>query len=137
MAEEKDKEEVDEDEEGEVVEYDLADAAIEQDLEEKQEEETVVEAKGRRRGAPWESVFSSTFADMVTKKRNALADATMELMTIVRHFVRSPRYKFDVIAKKIAATATQQLQREAGKRARAMVQEEDEGEVEEVQVSDE
>jgi hypothetical protein len=87
-------------------------------------------------GAPSESVFSST-TDMVTKKRNTLGDTTLEQMTIVRHFVRSPRYKFDVIAKKIAATATQQLQMEAGKRARAMVQEEDEGEREEVQVSDE
>jgi hypothetical protein len=44
-------------------------------------------------GTPSESVFSST-TDMVTKKRNALGDDTLEQMTIVRHFVRSPQYNF-------------------------------------------
>lgn len=48
-------------------------------------------------GAPSESVFSST-TDMVTKKRNSLSDKTLEQMTIVRHFVRSPRYSFEAMS---------------------------------------
>ena len=39
-------------------------------------------------------------------------------MTIVRHFVRSPRYKFADIVKKMADDA-KRVEREAGKRARA------------------
>jgi hypothetical protein len=73
-------------------------------------------------GAPSESVFSSTM-DMVTKKRNALGDDTLEQMTIVRHFVRSPRYNFANIVTKMAEDAKRQ-KREAGKRARAAQEEE-------------
>ncbi len=79
-------------------------------------------------GAPSESVFSAT-TDMVTKKRNCLGD-TLEQMTIVRHFVRSPRYKFDVLAKKMAADAKEQKKAKVGAQARAATLQE---EMEEVQ----
>ncbi len=69
-------------------------------------------------GAPSESVFSAT-TDMVTKKRNCLGDDTLEQMTIVRHFVRSPRYKFDILAKKMAADAKTQQKGKVGAQARA------------------
>jgi hypothetical protein len=75
-------------------------------------------------GAPSESVFSAT-TDMVTKKRNCLGDDTLEQMTIVRHFVRSPRYKFEVLAAKMAAHVEKQKKAQPGPRARAaMLQEE-------------
>jgi len=54
--------------------------------------------------SPSECAFSAT-TDMVTKKRNCLGDDTLEQMLIVRHFVRSPRYKFDVLAKKMETDA--------------------------------
>lgn len=68
--------------------------------------------------SPSECVFSST-TDMVTKKRNCLGDDTLEQMTIVRHYVRSPWYKFDVLAKKMEAEAEKRNKRDAGVRARA------------------
>ena len=63
-------------------------------------------------GAPPESVFSAT-TDMVTKKRNCLGDDTLEQMTIVRHYLRSPQYKFDDLAKKMAADVAKIKKREA------------------------
>ena len=80
-------------------------------------------------GAPSESVFSGT-TDMVTKKRNCLGDDTLEQMTIVRHFVRSPRYKFDVLAKKMAADTAKKQKRNAGVQARAAAQQDAMEEVE-------
>lgn len=73
--------------------------------------------------APSECAFSST-TDMVTKKRNCLGDDTLEQMTVVRHFVHSPRYKFDVLAKKMEADAAKKGKRDAGVQARAAVQQE-------------
>jgi hypothetical protein len=61
---------------------------------------------------------------MVTKKRNCLGDDTLEQMTVVRHFVHSPRYKFDVLAKKMEADAAKKEKRDAGVQARAAVQQE-------------
>ena len=72
-------------------------------------------------GAPSECVFSST-TDMVTKKRNCLGDDSLEQMTIVRHFVRSPRYNFSAVAKKMEENAAKQ-KREEGVQARAAAQE--------------
>ena len=45
-------------------------------------------------------------------------------MTVVRHFVHSPRYKFDVLAKKMEADAAKKGKRDAGVQARAAVQQE-------------
>jgi hypothetical protein len=72
------------------------------------------------RDAPSECVFSST-TDMVTKKHNCLGDDLLEQMTIVRHFVRSLRYNFGAVAKKMEENAAKQ-KREAGVQARAAAQ---------------
>ena len=42
---------------------------------------------------------------MVTKKRNSLGDATLEQMTIIRHFLRSRTYKFDNVADRMVRRA--------------------------------
>ena len=42
-------------------------------------------------GAPSEATFSST-TETVTKKRNQLGDDTLEMMTVVRNFLRSPEF---------------------------------------------
>ena len=54
-------------------------------------------------GSPSEVAFSST-TEMVTKKRNALSDCTLELMTVIRHFVRQPNFDFDKLARRCKHT---------------------------------
>jgi hypothetical protein len=73
-------------------------------------------------GAPSECTFSAT-TDMVTKKRNRLGDDTLEQMTVVRHYVRSPAYKFNAFSEKMRTHAAARAEAEAGARARAELEE--------------
>jgi hypothetical protein len=55
-------------------------------------------------GAPSESAFSST-SEMVTKKRMRLNDDTLEMMTVVRDYVRLPEFDINELATTLAAHA--------------------------------
>jgi hypothetical protein len=55
-------------------------------------------------GAPSESAFSST-TDTLTKKRMSLADDTLEMMTVVRDYVRLPDFDINELATALAAKA--------------------------------
>lgn len=55
-------------------------------------------------GAPSECAFSST-TDAVTKKRMRLGDDTLEMMTIVRDFVKLPGFDMTELAATLAAKA--------------------------------
>ncbi len=55
-------------------------------------------------GAPSESAFSST-SEMVTKKRMRLNDDTLEMMTVVRDYVRLPEFDINELATTLAAQA--------------------------------
>jgi hypothetical protein len=65
------------------------------------------------------SVFSAT-TGAVKKKHNCLCDDIMEQMTIVGHFVCSPRYEFDTVATKMAADVEKHKKPPSGARARAV-----------------
>lgn len=55
-------------------------------------------------GAPSESAFSST-SETVTKKRMRLNDDTLEMMTVVRDYVRLPEFNVNELATTLAAQA--------------------------------
>jgi len=55
-------------------------------------------------GAPSEATFSST-TEMVTKKRNRMGDATLEMLTVVRDFLRHPDFDLPTLIKDIEDAA--------------------------------
>lgn len=54
--------------------------------------------------APSEATFSST-GEAVTKKRNQLSDATLEMITVIRHYLRSDDFNLDQLIASIGADA--------------------------------